>query len=191
MLEIEESLSAIASSDTIENLQALMSRTVAKLGYAAFSYIDVRRLPLSGEPVPFFVSTAGDEFNGTYISEGLASCDPVMLRAATTNAPFTWADCREYHAWKRVRRGARNRARYVWQVANDYGYTQGFALPTHAVDTAGRPISALVSLFWRDAPEALNTKAAMPAWLRLAASSMHERMLELRGLAGKGVAPPL
>jgi len=191
MLEVEDSLNAIAASKTIDELLRVVGRKFSDLGYSEFSYIDVRRIPLSGEPLPFFTSTVQDEFNETYINENFFNDDPVIRRAATTNAPFTWADCPEYYSWKKTRRGAKNRARYVMQVANDYGFTQGCALPTHGVDAQGRPVSALISLFWRDRPEALNPTVSMPVWLRLAASSMHERMLELRGLATDDIEPPL
>lgn len=190
MVELEDSLNAIAASEGIDELRDSMNRKFLDLGYSSFSYIDVRRLPLSGEPVPFFVSTAPNDFNEVYIAENFFSYDPVVQRAATTNASFTWADCAEYHSWKRSRRGAKNRARYVMQVANDFGFTQGYVLPTHAVDSHGRPASALLSLFWRDRAEAFRPIASMPTWLKLAAASMHERTLELRGLTTEDVEPP-
>jgi DNA-binding CsgD family transcriptional regulator len=191
MLALEDSLTAISSTDSVEELRHLMNRTFASLGYAGFTYLDVRRLPLSGEPVPFFVSTAPEYFNQTYITENFFSDDPVVRRAATTNAPFTWADCAEFHSWKKSRRGAKNRARYVMQVANEFGYTQGYVLPSHAVDSHGRPASALVTLYWRDQPEALIPAASMPAWLRLVSASMHEKMLQLRDFPNEDTEPPL
>jgi len=164
---------------------------IRSLGYTAYTYMDVRRLPLSGEPAPFFVSTLKENFLDAYQSEDFFGYDPVIRRAATTNAPFTWADCPEYHTWKRARRGARNRARYVMQVASEYGFTQGYVLPAHAVDIHGHPSSALLSLYWSNKPDTLVPKAAMPAWLKLTAASMHERMLELRGLSSDGIDIPL
>lgn len=193
MLKLEDTLDTIASSRCVEELKRAMSRTFSELGYSAFSYVDVRRVPLSGEPMPFHISTVRDDFASTYLKSNFVSYDPVVQRAATTNAPFTWADCAEFHTWRRSRRGAKNSARYVMQVADDFGYTQGFVLPAHAVDGAGRPASALTSLYWDEDPHALISPVSMPVWLRLAVASMHEKMLELRGLAGgeEGDAPPL
>ena len=191
MFELEDTLNAIHASDDMNALQAVANRKFAELGYAAFSYTDIRRLPLSGEPVPFYRSTARRDFLDTYIAEDFLGYDPVVQRAATTNAPFTWADSPEYHSWKKSRRGAKNRARYVMEVANEFGYTQGYVLPSHAVDTQGRPASALVTLYWSDRPENLDPVKSMPSWLRLVVSSMHEKMLELRGIAADNEAPPL
>lgn len=191
MVELEDSLNAIIAAESIESLQNLANRKFLELGYAAFSYTDIRRLPLSGEPVPFFRSTARSDFLETYIAEDFLGYDPVVQRAATTNAPFTWADSPEYHSWRTSRRGAKNRARYVMEVANEFGYTQGYVLPSHAVDPRGRPASALVTLYWNDRPEALSPTESMPRWLRLVVASMHERMLELRGLQGEHDDRPL
>ena len=192
MIELEGSLDAIAASRCVDDLKSTMSRIFAELGYSAFSYVDVRHVPLSGEPTPFHVSTVRLDFAKTYLDSNFVSYDPVVQRAATTNAPFTWSDVPEYHSWRQSRRGAKNRARYVMQVADDHGYTQGFVIPAHAVDSSGRPASALTSLYWNDTPESLVAAASMPVWLRLAVASMHEKMLELRGLTSEEVeSPPL
>lgn len=190
MFELEDSLNAIQSSNDVDSLRTVSERMFMDLGYAAFSYTDIRRLPLSGEPVPFYCSTARPDFLETYIAEDFLGYDPIVQRAATTNAPFTWAAAPEFHTWRK-RRGARNRARYVMEVANEFGYTQGYVLPSHAVDPKGRPASALVTLYWADRPEQLVPVKSMPPWLRLVVSSMHEKMLELRGLSGENAAPPL
>ena len=167
-----------------------MGQRFSSVGYEEFSYIDVRKIPLSGEPLPFFISTVDDLYNAQYINENLVTFDPIVQKAATTNSPFTWADCPEYHSWKRSPRDTKNRARYVMRFAHDHGYTQGYIIPIHAVDGRGHPASAMVSLFWRDRPEVLNQSISMPAWLRLAAASMHEKMLEFRGLTKGDVTAP-
>jgi DNA-binding CsgD family transcriptional regulator len=77
------------------------------------------------------------------------------------------------------------------EVANEFGYTQGYVLPSHAVDPQGHAASAVVTLYWSDRPERLNPRDSMPVWLRLVVSSMHERMLDLRGLAEGNESPPL
>jgi DNA-binding CsgD family transcriptional regulator len=188
--ELEDSLSAVASAGSVEELWRSAGRSFSNLGYVACTYLDVRRLPLSGEPLPFYVSSVRNDFVETYVAEDFLGYDPVIQRAATTNAPFTWDDCPEYHSWRRSPRGAKSRARHVMQVANDFGFTDGYVIPVHAVDRRGRPASALVSLYWEDRPEILRTSSSRPAWLRLAAASMHEKMLELRGLSNDEFPPP-
>jgi len=184
--KLEEALAAIDAASTIEALQAVMTRLSAGIGYASYSYIDVRRLPISEEPVPFYRSTLPQDYLDTYLAENYLGYDPVVSRAATTNAAFTWSACPEYHEALRGRPGVRSRAIRVMETATDFGYTQGFLLPAHAVDQRGRPASALIALFWREDPKELERPELRPAWLKLAAAAFHEKMLELRGLNQSG-----
>ena len=55
MIELEDSLNSIASARDIEELWRVMAQRFSSVGYAQFSYIDVRKIPLAGEPVPFFI----------------------------------------------------------------------------------------------------------------------------------------
>ncbi|TWB77617.1 LuxR family transcriptional activator of conjugal transfer of Ti plasmids/LuxR family quorum-sensing system transcriptional regulator ExpR [Nitrospirillum amazonense] len=180
MQKIEEMLSAFTSAGTLDALKTALDRQVANLGFDAASYVDVRRLPIAEEPVPFYQTSLRPDFLETYLAEDLLGYDPVVNRAATTNAPFTWADVPEFRPAKGGGRGARNRARQVMDIARDFGYRQGFVLPLHAVDGHGFPASALISLFWRQEPELLDRPEHRPAWLRLAGSFYHERALNLR-----------
>ncbi|WP_049974714.1 LuxR family transcriptional regulator [Azospirillum sp. B4] len=186
MREIEDMLSAFAAARTLDELKRVLDRLVGDLGYEAASYVDVRRLPIADEPVPFYQTSLRQDFLETYLAEDLLGYDPVVNRAATTNTPFTWADVPEYRPPRGGGRGARNRARQVMDIARDFGYRQGFVLPLHAVDGHGFPASALISLFWRQDPVLLARSEHRPAWLRLAGAFYHERALELR----HDVTPP-
>jgi DNA-binding CsgD family transcriptional regulator len=145
------------------------------------------RAPLQPSPCgerlpPFILSTARADFISNYIQENFTSCDPVVFRSAATNTPFIWTDCPEFHEHGR-RRGRKSKARRVLEAAYDFGYTQGFIVPVHAVDQVGAPASAMFSMYWSGAPERFIAPDMMPGWLRLATLSYHERMIELRGLA--------
>lgn len=189
--ELEDALNGIAGCQSVDELHAFMARVVEALGFACHTYMDVRQLPISDEPVPFHVTTVPEAFVEAYVSENLLGYDPVIRRAASTNAAFTWSDCPEFNLSARPRRGLKSRALQVMQLADDFGYTQGFVLPTHAVDSQGRPASALFSLYWRDRLNAFDPQKSAPIWLRLAAASCHERMLELRGVSSGQSAPPI
>jgi len=190
MLNLDDNLNQIAASGSIAELRRIMSRSVSELGYSEFSYLDIRRYPLGKIFVPFFVSTAKSNFIDTYVSESFFAHDPVIRRAAISNAPFTWADCPEYHEWRRRPR-SRSRAHTVMRTADAFGYTQGYVIPIHAVDSQGLPASALCTLFWRERPQAFEPVASAPPWLRLVVATMHERMLALRGASANDEEPSL
>ena len=161
----------------------MMHALVLRLGYAGFGYLDLRWLPPADTPYPFCIATVHADFTANYIRENFASYDPVVARAAVTNTPFAWSDCPEFQVRGRPRRGLKNNARRVIEVAYDFGYMEGLIIPSHAVDEMGEPVSALMSLFWSGSPKSFGTPETMPRWLRLAVLSYHERMIELRGLA--------
>jgi LuxR family transcriptional regulator, quorum-sensing system regulator BjaR1 len=138
-----------------------------------------------------YISTTRTDFLKAYIDEDFVSYDPVVTRAAVTNAPFSWAACPEFHERGRRRQGLKSKARKVMEVAYDFGYVQGFVVPAHAVDMLGQPVSALVSLLWMDPLEHFGTPDTMPRWLRLAVLYYHERMIELRGpVSGEPIQTP-
>ena len=188
--QMEEVLDRIARCETAEELERALSAVTAHLGYNGYSYIDTRRLPISDEPVPFNITTVPTEYVEAYIKESFMGYDPVVRRAATSNAPFTWADCQEFLDVGKPRRGVKTKARRVMEFAHDFGYTQGYVIPCHGVDSHGRAASALLSLFWSNDPGDLSNGENTPAWLRLAAATFHERLLELRGVSSQALAPP-
>lgn len=189
MQQFEEEIDAIYRCARVEELTAMMQTLAQQLGYASLAYVDVRRIPLTGEPLPFHQSTVRADFYETYRREGFVSHDPVILRAAVTTAPFTWADCPEFHARGR-RRGCKTKALKVMEVAYDFGYTQGFVVPMHSLVGPRRELSAaLLTLYWRDALEYFGTPDSMPWWLPMIVFHYHERMVALRGLTSS--EPPL
>lgn len=185
---LEEALSAILSAESVEDMPALEKKIFSIYGYSAFAYLDVRTMPMGGEPVPFFQTSLNPDLVQTYIDENYMAADPAVLRGAASNAPFTWADCPEYYEWRQPRRGVKPRSHQVFKTAFDFGYRQGYIIPAHAVDTQGRRSSALITLFWSEQEELFGTPETLPPWLRLVGLYYHERMLQLRGISSGTLA---
>ncbi len=184
----EEILNRLSDTNDQDALWLCMTQIIHGLGFKCFSYVDVRQLPLHDEALPFYQTSVRSDFVETYVSMGLLGYDPVVTRAASSNAAFTWADCLEFDPRIRRRAGPKGRAWQVMGLAKDHGYTQGFAMPLHAVDHRGQPASALLSLYWTEAPEEMDH--AIPFWLKLAAATYHERLLHFRGLPQVSVDTP-
>jgi len=187
---LDQTLNEIMGSRSIEDLQPLIDVIGRENGFSHCSYIDVRHVPLVGEPLPFFVTSVPNEFLATYIDQNFVTFDPVVRRAATTNAPFLWTDCRSFQSGMQRRPGVKGRARKLVELASDFQFQQGYVVPCHAVDKAGKAASAFVSFYWPGDPEELKRPGTVPMWLRLAVSVYHERMLTLRGIAANDDDPP-
>jgi LuxR family quorum sensing-dependent transcriptional regulator len=183
----EGALNALADSRTYEELDGVMVRTIRALGYACYSYLDIRPLWYPGEPHPFYLTTLSPEFVQGYIENEFLPRDPLVIRAATTNTPFMWSSFREFHSWMRPRRGRRRKAERLFEFAHECGYTEAQEIPLHAVDRRGRPASALISLYWQHDPLCLTQPEITPIWLRLVAAYFHERVLDLRS---RGMTTP-
>ena len=187
---LEDALDKITGCTTIDSLQDQWGSLTTALGFACFTYVDARRLPLSGEFLPYHITTAPAAFIDSYVEGDYCSHDPVVRRGAISNAPFSWLDCPEFEGFGQRRRGAKSTAIRIMENAADFGFTQGYVIPCHAVDGQGRPASAFFSLYWQGDPAAMRSDATAPPWLRLAAATLHERVLELRGVAPAEPAPP-
>ncbi len=180
--EWEDALNAIADSRDIAALQPMIDRLGRSLGFACCSYIDLQRVPLSGEALPFYVTTVPADFVATYIAGDFVGYDPVVRRAATGNSPFLWSDCLPFRRASQPHRGVKGHARRLLDLATDFGFRQGYVVPCHGIDATGRPSSSFVSFYWPDGREELTQADRLPIWLRLAGALYHERMLALRGL---------
>ncbi len=189
----EDCINDIIGCKIIDDLHPLLDELGQRHGFAYSTYADVRHVPLRGEPLPFFLTSIPAEFTARYVEMNMASFDPIVRRAATSNAPFLWTDVRPFDQWSQRRPGVKSSARKLMDLATDFRFFQGYAIPCHAVDAAGRPASALVSFYWLGPPQDLAKPGALPVWLRLAVLVFHERMLALRGCAtnDNGGAPEL
>jgi DNA-binding CsgD family transcriptional regulator len=178
---MEDALNEINAANNIVELQPIIDRIGQRIGFTCSSYVDARKLPIGNEAPPYHVTTVKQEFIHAYIEQGLLGYDPIAIRAATTNSPFTWTDCGEYREALKPQRGVKGRVARLAGLAHDYGFQQGYVVPCHAVDANGRLASAFTSFYWPGKPEELTEKAALvPMWLRLATAFYHERSLALR-----------
>jgi LuxR family transcriptional regulator, quorum-sensing system regulator BjaR1 len=180
-------LDALKGSRSYEELGGVMERTIRALGFACYSYIDIRPLWLPGEPEPFYLTTLPPGFVRGYAEEELLPHDPLVLRAASTTAPFQWSTCSEFHTWAHPRRGKRSKAERVFEFSYLHGYTSAQEIPLHAVDRQGRRASALISLYWQHDPSCLTEPASTSPWLCLISAYFHEQVQDLRG---QGVTAP-
>jgi DNA-binding CsgD family transcriptional regulator len=189
-VKMEDVLDSISACETITDLEREWTSTIGQLGYACFAYIDTRHLPISDEPWPYHIITLPDDYVDAYVRENFLGYDPIVRRAATSNAPFFWSECCEFAEATKPQRGTKSRARRVISVALDHGFTDGYAIPCHAVDLEGRPASSILNLYWRHDPATMVSGGSVPVWLRLAGMSFHERVLALRGATSVKRAPP-
>ncbi len=187
---MEESLNAIMGSASLTDLEPMMARYADAMGFAAMTYADMSHIPIQGEPDPYYVSSLSADFIGAYAEGEFAGFDPVVRRAAASNSPFLWTDCTDYRKALRPARGKKSRARQLVELANDFGYRDGYVIPCHARDQQGRPVSALISLYWQGDRRDLVRPGCMPYWLRLVAQVYHERLLALRVRPDETLAVP-
>ncbi|MDD3518926.1 MAG: LuxR C-terminal-related transcriptional regulator [Chromatiales bacterium] len=180
-LILDDAFNRIMGSHDLPTLEPMLDRMVAEYGFTASTYADCSRVPLPGEPTPYHVTTLDHDYLATYLEHDLLSFDPIVRRAASSNAPFLWSDCPDYRRHSKPHPGVKGRVRLLAELANDHGYRDGYVVPCHARDAAGRPRSALISLFWPGDPKALNRGGHLPLWFRLVAMLYHERILALRG----------
>lgn len=185
-MDVDDLLTKIENAFAPDDLHTLLSGVARELGYCCTSYVDIRRLPLHDESPPFFVTDVNRGFLDSYRDLGLLGYDPVVNRAATTNFGFSWSDVGEFSEAMH-RRGVKSRAHSVFHIAHDHGYREGYVVPLHAVDADGYPASALVSFYWgervTDVGQAEMAGMKTPYWLKLAAATCHQRMLDIRGIS--------
>ncbi|WP_044562803.1 autoinducer binding domain-containing protein, partial [Azospirillum sp. B4] len=175
---LETALSRIAGCDSVDDMPKVFHSIIQGFGYEGFSYIDARmvRDRTGATVVPYHQTTCRPDFAEVYIREEFHRYDPVLARAARTNAAFSWADIPDFNLGRR--RGQKTTGQRVMEAAEAYGLQQGYVIPAHALDHNGQLASSILSLFWGQTPA--DMARATPAWLRLAGLSYHERMLALR-----------
>lgn len=180
--ELEDLLNNISRCMRVEKLNGTMQALTHQMGYASFIYADLNRRLVGKalKPTFYYLGTVRTDFIENYQNENYVNHDPTVTRAASTNVPFTWADCVEFQE-SGSRRGPKTRALKIFKVAQDFGYRQGYVIPAHAVDAWGNPSHAMVCLYSQDDSKRISIPDARSRWLRLAVLLCHERIIELRG----------
>ncbi len=160
-------------------------------GFGAHSYVDLRRVPDRDEPLPYFISTVRDDFVSDYNGARFLSFDPVVRRALTSTQPFTWYDCFEFQEARNYKRGRKNHARRVLELAYDYGFEDGCILPAHSIDANNNRISSFVSLYWSEKPSEGFRASDLPIELQLGAQLYHRKVTGFRSLPQAETVQPV
>lgn len=187
-MDIGTQLDRILACDTKDGLFELLKTIAAGYGFSTVSYVATRpKMVLDGGLIEF-LSSAPERFLGTYMDEKFLALDPVIYRAAATSTPFFWSECREFDAFWKPRSGPKTDAVRVMEAAWEFGYPEGFVVPTHTI-IAGQVIGGFVTFFWPDKNQPPMLTPAGMLTLRIAATTIHERYVRLCGV-NDGVQEP-
>ena len=142
-MKLDETIAAIESCQSLEQLRALLQKVVEDYGFAAFDFIDV------GQPhvdLPFHYGTSGARWEQEYISNSFLHVDPVIAKVRRTNVPFVWGSVKpaEHHV------GRKSGAVKTFEAAYDHGFREGLVVPCHFTDAMGRRYSTSSTFFWKD-----------------------------------------
>src|SRR5260370_2339865 len=124
---LEEAISAIESSDTMDELRVSLHRIIQDYGFSGFAFIDAGRPELD---LPYYTGTYPPAWERAYIQNDFVHTDPALARVRRTNTPFHWGSLKlpERHGRKRppeVR---------MMDAARDHGFKEGFMVPFHYPD---------------------------------------------------------
>lgn len=171
--ELDDAMTAVGNAGSIEALGAVMQASASKAGFESFTFLNGATRTNSSESV---ILTVSKEWQETYFSEGFLDCDPVLMRALTSNAPFLWSDVKLPPSPG----GRLSGAHRTMAAARDQGYLDGMTLPLQLVDANGSPYRSLWSLYWTDAERDLPAVAARHrTFFRLLAQVWEQRLQEL------------
>ena len=178
--ELDDAMTAVGNARSVGDLGEAMQSQVAKAGFDSFAFLDGATGSGSSESV---VTTVSKEWQSTYFAECLLDCDPVLMRALSSNAPFLWSDV-ELPASPV---GKLSGARRTMEAARDQGYLDGMTLPLQLVDAKGSPYQSLCSLFWTEAERDLPAVAARHGiFFRLLAQVWEQRLQEVSAVLSTG-----
>lgn len=142
-MRLGESIDAIETSATIEELGQRFQRIVETFGFANYTLIDVGT---PGDEGRFLIPTRDQRWSDEYRSNRFVDIDPIVSQALRSNVPFAWSDV-EMPRKMGVRKPA---ALKLMDAARDHGLQNGLVVPFHMVDGLGRTRALLCSFFWKD-----------------------------------------
>lgn len=143
---LEDAISIIEASGSIDELRASLHRVVQNYGFSSFAFIDAGRPEID---VPYHTGTYAQAWERTYIQNDFVHSDPALTRVRRTNTPFHWGEL------KLPERHGRRRPPEVkmMEAARDHGFRQGFVVPFHYRDRLGAVHSSSTVFFWEDEPD--------------------------------------
>lgn len=142
-MNLEEIISDIEATKTLDQLKLTLQRIIEKYGFSAFNFVDTGHPHLD---VPFYFGTTDQAWEHEYLRNKFQHVDPCLSRARRTNTPFHWGSVElpEYSG------GRKPGSIKMMEAAQDHGLTEGLVVPYHYVDNKARMYSSLMVFFWRD-----------------------------------------
>ncbi|KWV51264.1 hypothetical protein AS156_13205 [Bradyrhizobium macuxiense] len=157
-MRLDEAISTIETSETMDELRLSLHRAIQTYGFSGFGFVDAGRPELD---LPYYTGTFPRAWERTYIQNDFVHNDPALTRARRTNTPFTWSSL------KLPERNGRKRPPEVrtMDAAREFGFTDGLVVPLHYRDRLGAIHSSSTVFFWEGEPRAFD---------RLLSSHRHE-----------------
>ncbi|MGB0697469.1 MAG: LuxR C-terminal-related transcriptional regulator [Rhodospirillaceae bacterium] len=172
--KVEETLNSILDCESVEDLEKLLPEIADEAGFIGITYADITRIPLQSEVVPYFRTTVKKDFTAAYLDEGFAGVDPIVRQAAASSKPFHWKDCEGYLKGHVRNPGVKRKVTVLADLAQEFGYDDGYVIPCHSLSGAGHLDSGLFSFFGKiDSP-----RNPLAHSLRLTAMYYHEKISE-------------
>ena len=175
----EESFTRIADSSEKGQVLSHFQRSIGDAGFSAFSYVDLGPSGSSEDEI-YYETTVRNDFISSYTGEGFLEHDPVVLRSSVAHNPFSWYDCSAFRGAKTYKRGHKNYARRILELAYDYEFNDGVIVPVHNVGPDGLNRSALISLYHPKQQKIHKEGLELEPSLRLLSMYLHEKMISLR-----------
>ncbi|MCA6123125.1 LuxR family transcriptional regulator [Bradyrhizobium sp. WSM 1704] len=146
---LEDAISAIEASDSIDELRSSLHRIVQDYGFSGFTFIDAGRPELD---VPYYTGTHPPAWERAYLQYDFVHSDPALARVRRTNKPFHWGSL------KLPERQGHKRPPEVkmMDAARDHGFREGLVVPFHYRDRLGAVHSSSTVFFWEDDPRAFD-----------------------------------
>jgi DNA-binding CsgD family transcriptional regulator len=144
-MNLEESISAIEASHSMDELRSCLHRIIQNYGFSGFTFIDAGRPEVD---VPYYTGTHPPAWERAYLQNDFVHSDPALARVRRTNIPFHWG------ALKLPERIGRKRPPELkmMDAAQEHGFKEGFVVPFHYRDHLGSIHSSSTVFFWEDEP---------------------------------------
>jgi DNA-binding CsgD family transcriptional regulator len=107
---------------TISEMKAILSATLAKIGFKHFAYHVIRANEIIGEKLPHIITTYPADWIQHYFSSQYLDEDPVVAEALRRRLSFLWSDVGTSAALSR-------RQRKLMKEARDAGIAGGLTIP--------------------------------------------------------------
>lgn len=144
-MNLEEAISAIESSNTMDELRSSLHRIIQDYGFSGFTFIDAGRPEAD---VPYYTGTHPPAWERAYLQNDFVHIDPALARVRRTNTPFHWGDLKLPEKVGRIRPPGLK----MMDAARDHGFKEGFVVPFHYRDRLGAVHSSSTVFFWEDEP---------------------------------------